>query len=97
MSTDDLVRRMQEKGAKGGALGSTVKFELEDGTIFIDGRSTPAEVSAEDRDADCTIRCSAETLDRLMTGDLSATMAFMTGKLKVEGDMTVAMKLSSIL
>ncbi|GGB26833.1 SCP2 sterol-binding domain-containing protein [Tistrella bauzanensis] len=97
MSTDDLVRRMQDKATKGGDLGATVKFVLEDGVIFVDGRSSPAEVSDADRDADCTIRCSAETLDRLMTGDLSATMAFMTGKIKVEGDMTVAMKLSAIL
>jgi putative sterol carrier protein len=30
-------------------------------------------------------------------GDLDPTVAFMSGKLKVEGDMGVAMKLGSVL
>jgi putative sterol carrier protein len=33
----------------------------------------------------------------MMAGELDATMAYMSGKLKVEGDMAVAMKLSSVI
>jgi putative sterol carrier protein len=33
----------------------------------------------------------------LATGTLDPTMAFMTGKLKVRGDMALAMKLQNLL
>ncbi|TGW04491.1 sterol-binding protein, partial [Mesorhizobium sp. M2D.F.Ca.ET.145.01.1.1] len=40
---------------------------------------------------------SLDDLDSLIAGDLNPTMAFMTGKIKVEGDMTVAMALSQLI
>lgn len=53
--------------------------------------------SADAGEADCIITASAETFQGLLAGDLSPTAAFMTGKLKVEGDMGLAMKLGSVL
>ncbi len=35
--------------------------------------------------------------DSLVSGDLNPTTAFMTGKIKIEGDMSVAMALSQVL
>ncbi|RUZ70765.1 sterol-binding protein, partial [Mesorhizobium sp. M7A.F.Ca.US.006.01.1.1] len=43
------------------------------------------------------IKLSLDDLDSLIAGDLNPTMAFMTGKIKVEGDMTVAMALSQLI
>ena len=43
------------------------------------------------------IKLSLDDLDSLIAGDLNPTMAFMSGKIKVEGDMTVAMALSQLL
>jgi putative sterol carrier protein len=43
-----------------------------------------------------TIKIGDENFAKLMTGRLDGTMAFMTGKLKVKGDMGLAMRLSRI-
>ncbi|HEY6630910.1 MAG TPA: SCP2 sterol-binding domain-containing protein [Rhizobiaceae bacterium] len=72
----------------------SVKFDTgADGVIVIDG----ATISTVDQDTDCTIKLSLSNLEDLISGDLSPTMAFMTGKIKVEGDMSVAMALSQLI
>jgi putative sterol carrier protein len=51
----------------------------------------------EDGDvADCTISATQETFDRIVAGELNPTSAYMTGKLKVKGDMGAAMKLQKL-
>ncbi|MCL4233971.1 MAG: SCP2 sterol-binding domain-containing protein [Deltaproteobacteria bacterium] len=55
-------------------------------------------VSAGTKDpANCTITVAAADLLAITTGKLSGQMAFMTGKLKISGDMGLAMKLQKIL
>jgi putative sterol carrier protein len=47
--------------------------------------------------AKCTVSCSdADFLD-IVNGRLNAQMAFMSGKLKIQGDMGLAMRLQQIL
>ena len=46
--------------------------------------------------ADCTISASEETFRKLVTGQQSAMSAYMSGKLKVQGDMGAAMKLKNL-
>jgi putative sterol carrier protein len=72
----------------------SVKFDTGgDGVIVVDG----ATISTTDGPADCTIKLAIEDLEALISGDLSPTMAFMTGKIKIEGDMSVAMALSELV
>ena len=79
-------------------LGATVKFDFEGaGCVFLDGKSSPNTVSSEDKDADCTITMSVETFEKMSSGELDGTSAFMQGQLKVDGDMSIAMKLSSVM
>jgi len=98
MDLDTLTNGMRERVSRGTDLGASVKFDFGDeGRIFLDATKTPAEVSNEDKAADCTIKISLADFNALRTGELDATMAFMMGKLRVEGSMGIAMKLSSVL
>jgi len=78
-------------------IGATLKFVLDDDIIYIDGSGDKNEVSNEDKDADCVIISSKETFVKLKNGDLNPMMAVMSGKVKIKGDMGVAMKLQSLI
>ena len=70
-------------------LGKSLKFDLKgDGFIHIDG----GEVSNEDKPADLTMTLSLADLIAMSQGQLDATMAFMSGRLKLS-DMGLAMSL----
>ncbi len=90
---NEAVKALNEKMGGGGFDGSA-KFEIEsEGAIVIDGSG--AHVS--DDAADVTLSANADTFREILEGDLNATSAFMMGKLKVDGDMGMAMKLASVL
>ena len=59
--------------------------------------ATGNAVSNDDGDADCTIMMTLEDFQSIAAGSLDATSAYMQGKLKVEGDMGIAMKLQPLL
>jgi len=93
MSMESIAEKIRAKAA-GASLDKSVKFDCgSEGVIVIDG----ANVTTTDAPADCTISLSKSDLEDLLAGELSPTAAFMQGKLKVEGDMAVAMQLSQIL
>lgn len=75
-------------------FGSTAKFVIEDeGAIMIDENG----VHAGDEPAEVTLTASRETFEGIMDGSVNPTMAFMSGKLKIDGSMGVAMQLGSAL
>lgn len=87
---------LKEKAEAAAELGKTVKFDFgDDGKIFVDGNNGNA-VSNDDADADCTLQVSMADFVDMAEGRLNAMNAFMGGKLKVLGDMSVAMKLQSL-
>ena len=47
-------------------------------------------------DADCTLTASEETLVKIAKGEANPTTAYMTGKLKIKGDMGAALKLQKL-
>jgi len=47
-------------------------------------------------DADAVITTSEETFEKIVNGEQNPTSAYMTGKLKVKGDMGAAMKLQKL-
>lgn len=90
---NSAVAALTEKVGGNGFDGSA-KFMIEgEGAIMIDANG----VRAEDTDADVTLTADAETFQSILEGDLDPTSAFMTGKLAVDGDMGMAMKLGSVL
>lgn len=79
-------------------LNATLKFHCGDeGVVVIDGRAVPNTVDNADRDADCTIVITRDHLVAMLQGDLDPVAGFMTGKFRVEGDMSVALKLQRVL
>jgi putative sterol carrier protein len=98
MSLESATNTIKGRVGDDAGLGATLKFDCgDDGVIVIDGRAKPNTVSNEDRDADCTVGLTIGDLEAMLAGDLAPTTAFMTGKLRVEGDMGVAMKLQSLM
>lgn len=77
-----------------GDFDGSAKFMIEgEGAIMIDENG----VRAADEEADVTLTANAETFQSILEGDLDPTAAFMSGKLTVDGDMGIAMKLGSFL
>ena len=83
--------------AKTAGMNNSYVFDVESvgaWTVRVsDGAVTVAE-GAED--ADCTISASEETLTRIVNGEQNPTTAYMTGKLKISGDMGAALKLQKL-
>jgi putative sterol carrier protein len=93
MSVQEIADKIRSRVESAG-FDRSVKFDTGDeGVIVIDG----ATISTTDAPTDCTIKLSLDDLDSLIAGDLNPTMAFMSGRIKVEGDMTVAMALGQLL
>ncbi|WP_370303660.1 SCP2 sterol-binding domain-containing protein [Pseudooceanicola sp.] len=79
---------------EGADIDGTAKFAVTDvGAIMLD--SNGARVG--DEEADVTLNADADTFRSIFEGELNPTSAFMTGKLSVDGDMGLAMKLAAAL
>ena len=90
---EQIVERMQQELEKKEFDGS-LKFDCGDDGVVVLADGT---ASLEDRETDCTIRISQDNLVKLLTGKLNPMTGVMMGKLKVSGDMGVAMKLGQLL
>jgi len=97
MDNSQLLDAINAQAKKNAPVGGTLKFVLDEHIIYLDGSGEENVVTNEDKDADCTISTSVETMQKLQSGKLNPMMAVMTGKVKIKGDMGLAMKLQSIL
>ena len=83
------------------SINAKVAFVLsgdQGGNWVLDCTQTPGNVvKGEAADAKATVTMGAEDFVKLANGDLKPEMAFLTGKLKVKGDMSLAIKLGKVL
>jgi putative sterol carrier protein len=82
---------------KTAGMNNSYVFDIEGaGTWTV--RVSDAGVTVEDGDngGDCTLVASAETFEKVVKGEQNATVAYMSGKLKIKGDMGAAMKLQKL-
>jgi putative sterol carrier protein len=98
----DLNKKIEAADpAKMKGVSAVYQFELSgDGggvfhTTVDDGKATVVEAAHDN--PNITITMAAEDFAAMLEGKLNATSAFMAGKLKVKGDMSLAMKLQSLL
>jgi putative sterol carrier protein len=97
MDIATLTAGMKERIEAKPAFGNTVKFDFgDDGKIHIDGKNGNT-VTNDDGAADCTLKVTLSDFVDMVEGRLNGMNAFMSGKLKVEGDMSIAMKLQTII
>ncbi len=90
---DAAIRALNDR-LKGAPLDGTAKFAVPgEGAIMVDS----AGARAGDEAADVTLTADAETFRALVDGDLDPAAAFMSGKLDIEGDMGLALRLASAL
>jgi len=96
MNIQEVTDLVTKKAAEQDPLGKTVKFQFEEGLLHLDGSGDSNVICNEDKDADATVKVSLEDFSNLLSGDLNPMTAFMSGKIKVDGDMSVAMKLQKL-
>ncbi|MBF9059488.1 sterol carrier protein [Rhodobacterales bacterium HKCCSP123] len=93
MTLTDLAARIRE-GLAGRSFDGSLKFDCGEEGVIVLADST---ATTEDREADCTIRLSRDNLVKLLGGELNPMTGVMLGKLKVSGDMGVALGLGRLL
>ena len=82
---------------KTAGMNNTYVFAIEGaGTWTVAVTDDGVTVSDGDQGGDCTLEASAETFAKIAAGEQNATTAYMTGKLKIKGDMGAAMKLQKL-
>jgi len=96
-----IAQRMKDNPDKTKGINAVYQFKITGGTggeWVVDTTKSPGEVRAgTDAGAKCTITVADSDFVDIVTGKLNGQMAFMAGKLKVSGDMSLALKLGTIL
>ena len=86
------VQLLSQKFGEG--FPHVVKFEIEDaGTVIMDSSG----IREGEGEADCALIADAQTFKALVTGELDPTAAYLSGTLKIEGNLNVAVQLGEKL
>lgn len=95
---ESAKKQIAENKARAAAVGAIYKFVLEGdggGTFVLNLKDEPG-VTEGDGDAQCTIKMKAKDYVDMVEGRTSGQRLYFTGKLKVKGDMSLAMKLEQL-
>ncbi|RZA30210.1 MAG: SCP2 sterol-binding domain-containing protein [Proteobacteria bacterium] len=100
-SVADAVQAMKAKFNPAAAQGLDLVFGFnitdEDNHYALHVKDGTCELEeGENPDANVTLVMDSETLKGIVSGETDGMQAFMGGKLRAEGDMMLAMKLSEL-
>ena len=95
---DEAAKRISDNSEQAKQIGAVYKFVLDGdggGTWVMNLKDNPG-VSEGEGDAQCTIKMAASDYVDMVEGRANGQQLFFTGKLKIEGDMGLAMKLQKL-
>jgi putative sterol carrier protein len=94
---DDLSRRTADGSARTRGLRATYRFDIEGaGSWRVEVDDGSVSVSESDASADCVIAVPEDLFLRIVSGRQSPMGAFLMGKIRVEGDTALAMRLKDL-
>jgi len=99
VSTREFFETLEGRvdASKTAGMNNSYLFDIDGaGKWKVDVQDGSVRVTEDEEDADVTITTSEETFEKITSGEQNATSAYMTGKLKVKGDMGAAMKLQKL-
>jgi putative sterol carrier protein len=83
--------------SKAAGMTASYRFDIDGaGSWLVDVDDGKVTVTEDGGDADCIISASSETFMKIANGEQNPTAAYMSGKLKVKGDLGQAMKLQKL-
>ncbi|MFZ6844693.1 SCP2 sterol-binding domain-containing protein [Undibacterium sp. RuTC16W] len=98
MDLQECTAAIRAKVGEDSGLNALLKFDCgSDGVVFVNALEVPNTVSNDNLDAGCTVTLALADLSALLSGELNPVNGFMMGKLKVAGDMSVAMRLQKVV
>jgi putative sterol carrier protein len=99
MTAEEFFRELPNRvvAEKTAGMNNSYVFAIDGaGTWTVRVANGAVTVDEGDTGGDCTISASAEVFERIVSGEQNPTAAYMSGKLKVKGDMGAAMKLQKL-
>jgi putative sterol carrier protein len=99
VSTREFFETLESRvdASKTAGMNNSYLFDIDGaGKWKVDVKDGSVKVTEDEENADVTITTSEETFEKITSGEQNATSAYMTGKLKVKGDMGAAMKLQKL-
>ena len=98
---EKIAKKLQDKPETSKAVNSVYEFNItgDNGGVWtVDLTKEPGVVSpGSTGQAKCTVTASSGDFMNIVGGKMNAQMAFMSGKLKIKGDMGLAMKLQKVI
>jgi putative sterol carrier protein len=92
---DGLAARAD--ASKTAGMNNSYLFDIDGaGQWKVDVRDGTVDVTEGAADADVTLLASEDDFIKIVNGEQNPTSAYMTGKLKIKGDMGAAMKLQKL-
>ncbi len=97
---EKVERKLREKPDEFSEVGAVYKFVIggpEGGTWIVDLRKETLGVRASDEDAECTVEILDEHFVDLFTGALPPESALLSGKMRLSGNVLLAMRFADLL
>ena len=98
MTLEDVAAKIRQKTHHANEFHARVLFDFgDDGCLHVDANEFPALISTDAKEADVTLLTSLDTFGKILNGETDPNFAFLMGKLKIQGNMGLALKLNGFL